>query len=46
MELISVHVDPMATFCDHNNGAYDFTQGGDFLDYLSDYQVLKRNSAP
>jgi hypothetical protein len=32
--------------CEHGNEPSDPIKGGEFLDKLSDYQVLKKDSAP
>lgn len=32
---------PVTTSCGHGNAAYDAARMGEFLDWLSDYQLLK-----
>jgi hypothetical protein len=32
--------------CEHGNEPSGSTKGGEFLGYLSDYQLLKKDSAP
>jgi hypothetical protein len=36
----------VAVSCKHGNETSDSTKGGDFTDYLSDYQLLNKDSAP
>jgi hypothetical protein len=36
----------MAGSCEHGNEPSISIKGGEFLDYLSDYQLLKKDSAP
>jgi hypothetical protein len=36
----------VAGFCEHGNEPVGPIKGGEFLDYLSDYLLLKKNSAP
>jgi len=36
----------MAGFCEHGNENLGFIKGGKFIEYLSDYYLLKKNSAP
>jgi hypothetical protein len=36
----------MAGFCEHGNEPSGSIKGVEFLDYLSDYQLLKKGSAP
>jgi hypothetical protein len=37
---------PVAEYYEHGNGLLGFIKGGDFLDHLSDYQLLQKDSAP
>jgi hypothetical protein len=32
--------------CGHGNETSGSTKGGEFLDYLSNYQLIKKDSAP
>jgi hypothetical protein len=32
--------------CEHGNEISGSIKGGEFLDYISDYQLLKKDSAP
>jgi hypothetical protein len=36
----------MVGSCEHGNELLGFIKGGKFLDYMSDYQLLKKDSAP
>jgi hypothetical protein len=33
-------------FCEHGNEPSGSTEGGEFLDYLNDYKLLKKDSIP
>jgi hypothetical protein len=35
----------VADLCEHGNEPWGSTNGGEFLDQLSDYQLLKKDSA-
>jgi hypothetical protein len=36
----------VAGCCEHSNEPMDSIKGGEFVDQLSDYQLLKKDSAP
>jgi hypothetical protein len=36
---------PLADCCEHGNETSGSIKGGEFLDYLSDYQLLRSESA-
>jgi hypothetical protein len=38
--------DPVTCACEHGNEPPDFIKGEVFLDQVSDYQVLKKDSSP
>jgi hypothetical protein len=40
-----VQVGISVRFCKHGNETYGSTKGGEFLDWLIDYQLLKKDSA-
>jgi len=40
-----IRLGPVVGFCEHGNEPSDSIKGGEFLDYMSDYQLLKDSDA-
>jgi hypothetical protein len=46
MDWTPLAKDPVAGLCKHGSESSGYIQGLQFLEYLSDYQLLRKYSAP
>jgi hypothetical protein len=46
LEAFGLGLEPVMSPCEHSNEPFGPISGREFLDWLSDYQLLKKDSAP